>query len=78
MKWHYKPRLIAERLRQATSFSPIVVLTGARQTGKSTLLREEPPFNTWHYLTMDDLEVLAMAERRPEELLGLSDRLGHR
>lgn len=75
MKWHYKPRLIAERLRQAASFSPIVVLTGARQTGKSTLLREEPPFNTWHYLTLDEFDVLAMAAERPDELLALSDRL---
>lgn len=44
MQWHYKPRWMAERLREAISFSPIVVLTGPRQTGKSTLLRQEAPF----------------------------------
>lgn len=75
MKWHYKPRWLAERLRQVISFSRIVVLTGARQTGKSTLLQQESPFSTWHYLNLDDLDVLAMAERRPEELFALSDHL---
>jgi predicted AAA+ superfamily ATPase len=75
MKWHYKPRWLAERLREAISFSPIVVLTGARQTGKSTLLQQESPFKSWRYLNLDDLDVLAMANRRPEELCALSNHL---
>lgn len=75
MKWYYKSRWMAEHIRKAISFSPIVVLTGARQTGKSTLLRQEPPFKAWHYLNLDDIDILSMAERRPEELLALSDHL---
>jgi predicted AAA+ superfamily ATPase len=75
MEWHYKPRWLTEHIRKAVSFSPIAVLTGARQTGKSTLLQQESPFKNWRYLNLDDLDLLSMAERRPEELLGLSDHL---
>ena len=75
MKWHYKPRWLGEQIRKTISFSPIVVLSGARQTGKSTLLQQEFPSNIWRYITLDDLEVLSMAQRRPEELLTISDHL---
>jgi predicted AAA+ superfamily ATPase len=75
MKWRYKPRWIAEQLREAVSFSPIVILTGARQTGKSTLLHQESPFHDWHYLSFDDLDVLSQAEQRPEDLLAISRHL---
>ncbi|NIM97170.1 MAG: AAA family ATPase, partial [candidate division Zixibacteria bacterium] len=75
MQWRYKPRWMAGRLREAISFSPIVVLTGPRQTGKSTLLRQEAPFHNWRYLNLDDLDTLLQAERRPEELLALSNQL---
>jgi predicted AAA+ superfamily ATPase len=34
----YKNRLISDRLKKLTATFPVVVLTGARQTGKSTLL----------------------------------------
>ncbi|MCU0579297.1 MAG: ATP-binding protein [Desulfobacterota bacterium] len=66
---------MADQLRKAVRFSPVVVLTGARQTGKSTLLREETPFKDWQYLNLDDLDLLSLAEKRPEELLALSNRL---
>jgi predicted AAA+ superfamily ATPase len=75
MKWQYRSRWIAERIRQAVSFSPVVVLTGARQTGKSTLLRYEPPFSDWRLLNMDDMDILSMSQNRPEELLAVSENL---
>ena len=71
----YKKRWLADRLREAIEFSPVVVLSGARQSGKSTLLRNEPPFKDWHYLSFDDLDVLALAEKRPEELINISKYL---
>ena len=48
----YKTRFIAEKLHKALSLFPICVLTGARQTGKSTLLQNE--FPNYAYITFDD------------------------
>ena len=44
------------------------MLTGARQTGKSTLARSLLP--TGRYATLDDLDVRALAERDPDALVG--------
>jgi predicted AAA+ superfamily ATPase len=75
MKWIYKPRWVADQLLRAVEFSPVVVLTGARQTGKSTLLREEAPFKDWPYYTLDDFDVLELAEKNPTELVTIDDRM---
>ncbi|MEW6327500.1 MAG: ATP-binding protein [Thermodesulfobacteriota bacterium] len=61
----FKKRWVTEKLREAVSFSPVTVLTGARQTGKSTLLTHEEPFRSWRYVTMDDLDIMAVAAREP-------------
>ena len=55
---------LAERLR----VMPAVVVTGARQTGKSTLARELTPGR--RFRSLDDFDVLDMARRDPEALLG--------
>ncbi len=48
---------------------PAVVVTGARQTGKSTLVRELVP--GWReYRSLDDLDVVDAARNNPEVLLG--------
>lgn len=64
----YKTRWLADRLRQTIKAHPVVVLTGARQVGKSTLLRNEKPFSAWRQHTLDSLDVLRQAERGPEDL----------
>ncbi|MBI3537302.1 MAG: ATP-binding protein [Chloroflexi bacterium] len=46
----------------------VVVLTGARQVGKSTLLRRAEPFKDWRYYTFDDYDVLRQAEANPQAL----------
>lgn len=46
---------------------PAVVLTGARQTGKSTLARAIAPSR--RFASLDDFDVLEAARRRPELLL---------
>jgi len=75
MEIAYKPRWLADRLRMAAEFSPVIVLSGARQTGKSTLLRNEQPFKDWYYITFDDLDSLALAQRRPDEILNVSQHM---
>jgi len=46
---------------------PVVVVTGARQSGKSTLVRHVDPRRS--YFSLDDLDVLDQARRDPDSLL---------
>ena len=48
---------------------PAVVVTGARQSGKSTLAQELIP-GTRRYFTLDDLDAVDMARRDPAALVG--------
>ncbi len=64
----YRPRWCAQRLREVAAAFPITVLTGPRQTGKSTLLKNEKPFCDWRYVTLDDFDSLAAALSEPHEL----------
>lgn len=54
------------RVNEAVSAFPVVVLTGARQVGKSTLLQHE--FKDFAYLTMDDYQVRDRAMLDPLSL----------
>jgi predicted AAA+ superfamily ATPase len=66
----YLPREIAPRLARALRQLPVVVLSGLRQTGKSTLLQNEPALARGHaYRTLDDFATLAAARTNPESLL---------
>ncbi|MYI56567.1 MAG: ATP-binding protein [Acidimicrobiia bacterium] len=51
---------------------PAVVVTGARQTGKSTLAQELTP-GPRRYFSFDDLDVVDAARRDPEILVGGSE-----
>ena len=62
------PRLIAAALRQRLAAMPAVVLTGARQTGKSTLVQGLDEDR--RYWSLDDLDVRDTARRDPDQLLG--------
>ena len=62
------PRLVTPALTRRLAAMPAVVLTGARQTGKSTLARTLTPAR--QYRTLDDLDALDLATRDPEALLG--------
>ncbi len=65
----FLPREISPRIRQALEDMPVVVLTGLRQVGKSTLLEQDPAFRGRRYATFDDLSVLEAAKREPESFL---------
>lgn len=54
---------------------PVVVLMGARQTGKSTLARQIADRDGLPYLSLDDLDVRASAESDPAGLLSRSERM---
>lgn len=64
----YRPRWLAHVLREVVEDHRVIVLTGARQVGKSTLLRNEKPFAKWHYINLDDYDVLSEAQIRPGSL----------
>lgn len=71
----FRPRWLTPHLRRAVVDHPVVVLTGARQVGKSTLLRHEEPFRSWRYHTLDDLDALAQVATAPEALWAGADRI---
>ena len=66
------PRLAGPSLRDRLAVMPAVVVTGARQTGKSTLVQDLTP-GPRRYLSFDDLDVVDMARRDPEVLVGGSE-----
>ncbi len=63
------PRLVGRSLDECLSTMPAVVVTGARQTGKSTLVQDLAPAGR-RYLSLDDLDTVDAARRDPEVLLG--------
>ena len=69
----YRPRWIASPLRDAVRDHPIVVLTGARQVGKSTLLQQESPFSEWRYISLDDFDTLSQSRSDPTSLWAGAD-----
>jgi predicted AAA+ superfamily ATPase len=69
------PRAILPRLRTALRTAPVVVITGARQTGKSTLARTVELTGHRLYVTLDHLDVREDALARPEDLLRRAPRL---
>ena len=73
--FNYLPRFASQLLRKALGASPVVVLMGARQTGKSTLVQYEPFLSKRLYLTLDDPETLGAARYAPEDLVHSAPRL---
>lgn len=65
----YKPREISKVLSEALEDMPVVVLSGMRQAGKSTLLLNQPQLRNRRYMTFDDFGIFEAARRNPEELI---------
>ncbi|HWO89203.1 MAG TPA: ATP-binding protein, partial [Gemmatimonadales bacterium] len=65
----------ARALDAALGVMPVVVLLGARQTGKTTLVRSHPALAGRPYLTLDDLEVRLQAQADPEALVSRAPAL---
>jgi len=66
----YLERELTPRLQRALGQMPVVVLSGLRQTGKSTMLQKEVGLAKGRvYRTLDDFATLTAAQANPEALL---------
>ena len=63
----YIPRNAESRLQHFASGYPVVVVTGPRQSGKSTLVRHAFPDH--HYVSLEDLDQREFAETDPRGFL---------
>ena len=61
--------MVVPGLEDRLRVMPAVVVTGARQTGKSTVAQELTHGNR-RFFTLDDRDVLDAARRDPEAILG--------
>jgi len=62
----YVPRFLEKKLRQYVQQFPVTLLTGARQAGKSTLLKHLFPGESWEYLTLDQRGILHQIQSDPD------------
>jgi predicted AAA+ superfamily ATPase len=69
------PRAAGRVLASSLATFPVVVVTGARQTGKSTLVQTLPELAARPYLTLDDPELRDLARRDPASLLIRAEEL---
>ena len=65
----YISRWLETRISEALQSHPVIVLTGPRQVGKSTLLKHAEFLKNWRYITLDDPEALDQAREDPKGLL---------
>lgn len=68
------PRLIQARLKDALADTPVVLLAGPRQSGKTTLVRRLAAEPGTRYLTLDDDLTLLSARQDPAGLVRSLDR----
>jgi predicted AAA+ superfamily ATPase len=69
MNRHTLPRHVQTALTERLRAMPAVVITGARQAGKSTLVQLLTPGER-RFHSLDDFDVADLAERDPDALLG--------
>jgi uncharacterized protein len=68
-KMKYFHRWLEPRIADVLKSHPVVVLTGPRQAGKSTLLECAERLNGWKYITLDDVDSLEQAIEDTKGLL---------
>lgn len=62
----YIKRRLTFRIREIIDKFPAIIVTGARQVGKSTMLQND--FQEFAYLTMDDYDIIERARLDPQSL----------
>ena len=65
----YVKRWMESQIEDSLESHPVIILTGPRQVGKSTLLESASFLKKWRYLTLDDFDVLEQAKEDPKGLL---------
>lgn len=61
----YYKRIYADKIKSLSSFFPVIILTGARQSGKTTLLQKL--FPKYRYVSLDLPSLAERAEQNPDE-----------
>lgn len=69
------PRLIQARIQEALADTPVVLLAGPRQSGKTTLVRQMATALGLRYLTLDDATTLLSARQDATGLIRGLDRV---
>lgn len=69
------PRILASPLEKALRWSPAVIVTGARQTGKTTLVTTPSVAAGRTFVSLDEIEAQDEARREPARFLGRGARL---
>ena len=69
------PRAAGAALEEALGVFPVVVVIGARQTGKTTLVRNLPALSGHAYRTLDDPELRGQARQDPASVLAFGREL---
>ncbi|MEK7766264.1 MAG: AAA family ATPase [bacterium] len=65
----YFQRESGRLVEEALADMPVVVLTGLRQAGKSTLLQHQPALRRRRYVSLDDLDALELARADPQAFI---------
>jgi uncharacterized protein len=65
----YLERELAPRVLELLDAMPVVVLSGARQCGKTTFLQRDGSLGVRRFLSLDDPALLEVALREPDRLL---------
>jgi len=71
----YRSRDIGPTFVEALKDMPVVALTGMRQTGKTTFLRNHPGLEGRRYISFDDFAQLEAAKSDPDGFVGSGEKL---
>jgi len=71
----YLERELTSTVLSAIGEMPVVVITGMRQTGKTTFLQRQPEFEKRRYVTFDDFPQREAARSDPEGFVSSGDPL---
>ncbi|MCQ2752018.1 MAG: ATP-binding protein [Coriobacteriales bacterium] len=66
---HYINRYLEKVVKQTSKEYPVVLVTGPRQVGKTTMLQKLMEGSNRNYVTLDDLDARQMAKTDPELFL---------